>query len=190
MIIWLVLSIGDGARVGQSDTGQARCLQILCCLQARLQAVAANRAMGAFGRAGGGVGFPQGLLLWENRMKRSVVVLTVILMLPLAAWPRHAAAQAAAAPSLNATQTAGRALFAQHCVVCHVKTLVTAVRTYGPALSKDTLAGQEDALREFIGSGTPNMPGFKYSLAPEEIGEIVAYLKTLPAPAPAAPAPR
>src|SRR5437016_2269072 len=122
-------------------------------------------------------------------MKRSVMLLTFILMCPLAAWPQRASAQAAA-PPLNATQNAGRALFAQHCVVCHVKTLVTAVRTYGPGLSKDTLAGQEAALREFIGNGTPNMPGFKYSLAPEEIGEVIAYLKTLPAPAPAAPAAR
>jgi mono/diheme cytochrome c family protein len=123
-------------------------------------------------------------------MKRSVAVLAIGVTLALAAWPRQASAQTAAAPSLDATQTAGRALFAQHCVVCHVKTLVTAVRTYGPALSKDTLSGQEDALRFFISEGTPSMPGFKYSLAPEEIGEIVAYLKTLPATAPAAPAPR
>ena len=37
-------------------------------------------------------------------------------------------------------------------------------------------------------NGTPNMPGFKYSLAPQEIDAVVAYLKTLPVPAPAAPA--
>jgi|SRR5690242_5931700 mono/diheme cytochrome c family protein len=123
-------------------------------------------------------------------MRRSIAVLAIGATFALAAWPRQAATQPAAAAALSVTQSAGRALFAQHCVVCHVKTLVTAVRTYGPALSKDTLAGQEDALREFISSGTPNMPGFKYSLAPEEIGQIIAYLKTLPAPAPAAPAPR
>jgi mono/diheme cytochrome c family protein len=123
-------------------------------------------------------------------MKRSVVAL----MFLLAAWPGPAAAQTAVAPpALDATQLAGRNLFAQHCVVCHVKTLITAVRTYGPALSKQSLGGQDDVLRELISNGTPNMPGFKYSFEPGEIGAIIAYLKTLPTPAPAAstsPAPR
>jgi mono/diheme cytochrome c family protein len=119
-------------------------------------------------------------------MQRSAVALLLL----LAACPHGAAAQALADPSLNATQLAGRNLFAQHCVVCHVKTLVTAVRTYGPALSKESLGGQDDVMRELIGNGTPNMPGFKYSLEPGEIGAIIAYLKTLPPPAAAAtPAP-
>lgn len=113
---------------------------------------------------------------------------SIAIVLMLVASPLAAAAQSPADPSLTSEQLAGRNLFAQHCVVCHVKTLVTAVRTYGPALSRNSLGGQEDVMREFIGSGTSNMPGFKYSLAPGEIGEIVAYLKTLPAEPPAAPA--
>jgi mono/diheme cytochrome c family protein len=118
-------------------------------------------------------------------MKRSVLAL----MLVATAWPFAAAAQTAVAPpTLTATQLAGRNLFAQHCVVCHVKTLITAVRTYGPALSKESLGGQDDVMRELIGNGTPNMPGFKYSLEPGEIGSIIAYLKTLPTQPPAAPA--
>lgn len=119
----------------------------------------------------------------EPRMKSIAVVLMLL------AWSRIAAAQAPAAdPSLAPDELAGRNLFTQHCVVCHVKTLVTAVRTYGPALSKNSLGGQADVMREFIGNGTPNMPGFKYSLAPAEIGAIVAYIKTLPTAPPAAPA--
>jgi mono/diheme cytochrome c family protein len=121
-------------------------------------------------------------------MKRSVVALMLLLGLQLAVWPCPGAAQTAAAePVLDATQLAGRNLFTQHCVVCHVKTLITAVHTYGPALSKQSLGGLDDVLREFIGNGTSNMPGFKYSLEPGEISSIVAYLKTLPAPPPAAP---
>jgi mono/diheme cytochrome c family protein len=123
-------------------------------------------------------------------MKRSIAVL----MFVAAVWPLPAAAQTAVADqALAATQVAGRNLFTQHCVVCHVKTLITAVRTYGPALSKESLGGQDDVLRELIGNGTPNMPGFKYSLEPGEIGSIIAYLKTLPTQLPAAaanPAPR
>ena len=63
---------------------------------------------------------------------------------------------------------------------------MTAVRTYGPSLSKESLGGQDDVMRELIGNGTPNMPGFKYSLEPGEIGSVIAYLKTLPTPPPAA----
>ena len=102
-----------------------------------------------------------------------------------------AAAQSAASPVLGANAMAGRNLFAQHCVVCHVKTLITAARTFGPPLSRESLGGQEEVMRAFISEGDSNMPGFKLSLQPEEIGSIVAYLKTLPAPAAAPnPAPR
>jgi len=43
-------------------------------------------------------------------------------------------------------------------------------------------------MREFISNGTPNMPGFKYHFRPDQIDAIVAYVKTLPAPATSAPA--
>jgi mono/diheme cytochrome c family protein len=118
-------------------------------------------------------------------MKRSIVALLSLLV--VAALSPAAAQSAAADQVLDPTQLAGRNLFTQHCVVCHVKTLITAVRTYGPALSKQSLGGQDDVMRELIGNGTPNMPGFKYSLEPGEIGAIIAYLKTLPPQPPAAP---
>jgi mono/diheme cytochrome c family protein len=116
-------------------------------------------------------------------MERRVAALFLLF-----AAANSAIAQTAGAP-LDATQTAGRNLFAQHCVVCHVKTLVTAVRTYGPSLSKETLGGLDEVMVAFIGTGTSNMPGFRYSLEPGEIAAIVAYLKTLPAPPAAAPNP-
>jgi mono/diheme cytochrome c family protein len=123
-------------------------------------------------------------------MERSVAAL----MLLVGAFACPAAAQTAGgSPSLDATQLAGRNLFTQHCVVCHVKTLITAVRTYGPPLSQQSLGGLDEVLLAFISTGTSNMPGFKYSLEPGEIASIVAYLKTLPAPpsaAPPNPAPR
>lgn len=108
----------------------------------------------------------------------------------LAAWPHAAAAQPLAPdPSLTPRQLAGRNLFAQHCQVCHLRTLITSTRSYGPPLSKQSLGGIDDVLAAFIGTGDSNMPGFKLSLAPDEIGAIVAYIKTLPVPPAAAPAP-
>jgi mono/diheme cytochrome c family protein len=90
--------------------------------------------------------------------------------------------------SLNDTQRLGRALFAQSCGVCHTNVQRTSAR-YGPALSKDSLGGQDDVMRDVIGNGTPRMPGFKYHFERGEIDAIVAYLKTVPAPQPAAPQP-
>lgn len=111
-------------------------------------------------------------------MTRSVFVCVSL----LAAATSGAAAQGAAPTALDARATAGRNLFTQHCVVCHVKTLITATRSYGPPLSRESLGGQEEVLRAFIGEGDSIMPGFKLSLQPDEIGSIVAYIKTLPAP--------
>ncbi len=51
----------------------------------------------------------------------------------------------------------------------------------------NTLGGKADIIRETIANGTPRMPGFKYDLKPAEIDAVVAYIKTIPAPA-AAPA--
>ena len=120
----------------------------------------------------------------------SVILTTALFM--LAAAP-HIASNGAIAQQteqpLNDKQTTGRNLFAQSCVVCHVKVQLTNVGHYGPVLSGMSLGGQEDLMREFISSGTPNMPGFKYHFRPEQIDAIVAYVKTLPVPAPAAPAP-
>ena len=89
--------------------------------------------------------------------------------------------------SLNDTQRQGRALFAQSCGVCHTNVQRTSTR-YGPALSKDSLGGQDDVMRDVISNGTPRMPGFKYHFEPAQIEAIVAYLRTIPPPPAAAPA--
>ena len=93
-----------------------------------------------------------------------------------------ASAQQAGAPALDEQQTLGRRLLNQHCAICHLKPQLGA-GTYGPALSKETLGGQEAVLREVIGNGLPRMPGFKHEFRAEQIGAIIAYLKTVPAPA-------
>jgi mono/diheme cytochrome c family protein len=121
-----------------------------------------------------------------NRSAWNVALTTALFMLAVA--PQGVFAQQAE-QSLNDKQSTGRTLFAQSCVVCHVKVQLTNVGHYGPVLSGMSLGGQEDLMREFISNGTPNMPGFKYHFRPEQIDAIVAYLKTLPMPAPAAPAP-
>ena len=86
-------------------------------------------------------------------------------------------------PTLSGKELLGRTLFNQSCVVCHMHMQITNAGHFGPPLSRDSLGGQEDIMREVISNGTPNMPGFKYHFEPREIEAIVAYLKTRPGPA-------
>ena len=110
-------------------------------------------------------------------MKRTAAIPLLLLMLSLLTWPIGAAAQSA----LNDKELLGMRLFNQSCRVCHTKPLLTAGQ-YGPVLSKNSLGGEDGALREFIANGTPRMPGFKLHFLPAQIDAIVAYLKTVPAP--------
>ena len=111
-------------------------------------------------------------------MKRSAwLVVAVLTMLPQAA----AAQQTAASTALTDTQRLGMRLFNQSCRDCHTKPQLT-IPLYGPALSRQSLGGQDDVMREVISNGTPRMPGFKHHFERAEIDAIVAYLKTVPAP--------
>lgn len=114
---------------------------------------------------------------------------TLILLL-LAGWSQAVSAQqAGSAAKLSRTQIEGRLLYNQHCGVCHTKPTILSPY-YGPALSKDVVgAGNDDAIRQFIGEGTERMPGFSHSLTPPQIDAIVQFLKTVPAPAAEAPRP-
>jgi mono/diheme cytochrome c family protein len=89
------------------------------------------------------------------------------------------APSAAADDGLTEAQQLGRQLFGQSCAVCHLKPQLTSA-TYGPPLSKASLGGQDDVMREVIANGTPRMPGFKYHFEPAQIDAIVQYLKTVP----------
>src|SRR3954471_4978240 len=83
-------------------------------------------------------------------------------------------------PAPDDTQALGQRLFVQSCGVCHTSVQRGAPR-YGPALSQDSMGGQEDVMREVISNGTPRMPGFKHHFERGEIDAVVAYLKTVPA---------
>ena len=107
----------------------------------------------------------------------------------LTALSQGAFAQAQGGAALDDTQKLGQRLFYQACVVCHTKPQITSGQ-YGPVLSKNTLNGEPDALRAFIREGTARMPGFKFQFEPAQIDAVVAYLKTVPAPAAGAPTAR
>ena len=94
-----------------------------------------------------------------------------------------AASAAKAQPGdLDETQRLGRQVFAQSCGICHLQPSL-GVKTYGPMLNKASTAGNDEVMRAFIVNGSERMPAFKYTLKPAEIDAIVAYLRTVPAPA-------
>jgi mono/diheme cytochrome c family protein len=112
-------------------------------------------------------------------MKRSALLFLCV----LAVYPHYTSAQQAG-DGLNEQQRLGRQILAQSCGVCHLPPARNA-KTYGPPLSKAAGGSDDAVVREYILDGTPRMPAFKYFLRPAEIDAIIAYLKTVPLPAPA-----
>ena len=111
-------------------------------------------------------------------MKHGVSTLLLVLA---AATPAARAQQSA----LNETQLLGRQVFAQSCGICHLQPSL-GVKTFGPLLDKATAVGNDEVMRAFIANGTDRMPAFKYYLKPAEIDAIIAYVRTVPVPAPSA----
>src|SRR5947208_12904192 len=95
----------------------------------------------------------------------------------LAVWPSSVFAQQTANSQLDDKQLLGMRLFNQSCRVCHTKPQLTSP-LYGPSLSRQSLGGDEDVMREVIGNGTPRMPGLKHHFEPDQIAAMAAYLKT------------
>lgn len=92
------------------------------------------------------------------------------------------AQQANPSTTLTGTQKEGRRIFQQSCAVCHTPPTVVAKR-YGPALYKEIVEDNEDAIRDAILEGREAlMPGFKYGLTRPEIDAIIEYLKTVKRP--------
>src|SRR5215470_19964299 len=88
-------------------------------------------------------------------------------------------AQGAPDAAFNDAQREGLRLFSQSCGVCHAQ-IQQRTKQYGPALSRETLGGDEEAMRDYIGAGTPRMPGFRFNFEPAQINAIVQYIKTIP----------
>ncbi len=118
-------------------------------------------------------------------MKRTLPVLLLCLAFALFV-PRPGNAQKAS-DNLTDQQRMGRQVLAQSCAVCHLPSGPGA-KTWGPALNKSTLPDDDEVIRQNILDGNSRMPGFKYFLQSNQVDAIIAYLRTVPAPARTAPA--
>ena len=113
--------------------------------------------------------------------------LFALLFLVAGGTPAALAQPFPAGATLSPTQKLGRALFAQHCMVCHVSTQLTSPGHYGPSLSGQMFGGNADIVVAFVTNGTEKMPSFKYVFDAQQIRAIADYVAILPAPAPSAP---
>jgi mono/diheme cytochrome c family protein len=90
---------------------------------------------------------------------------------------------------LTDQQARGAALFFQRCSLCHLSKFgaggskYCCVSALGPNLGgrfRNIAPEQENAYRDIILNGGPTyMPAWKYGLTPDEVDDIIAYLKTL-----------
>ncbi len=103
------------------------------------------------------------------------------------AWarsPRHAQASPAAAPAPDPAR--GKQLFQHNCAICHFS--ASTARKIGPGLKGLSARGRyqigggkvDDAsLTRWIERGDTKMEGFDGRLKPNELRDLIAYLKTL-----------
>ena len=74
----------------------------------------------------------------------------------------------------------GRSLWLQRCAYCHDGVGQPTYNTMGPWLGAETVdTFGETAFRIVTENGTERMPGFRYTLRPEQIGQIIDFLKTV-----------
>ena len=88
--------------------------------------------------------------------------------------------QLLATPALSDDALKGRALWLQRCAFCHDGVGQPTYKTMGPWLDAEIIKSLgENVLRTIIATGTPQMPGFRYGLQPQQVDELIAFLKTV-----------
>ena len=84
-------------------------------------------------------------------------------------------------PALSEDALAGWKLFVQRCAICHDPLGQPSFpASLGPVLNEASVRelGAE-TVREIIMVGSVRMPGWQYTLSPEQIGQVIAYLNTV-----------
>ena len=87
--------------------------------------------------------------------------------------------------SENAAADRGRAVYKRSCAICHFE--ASTAKKVGPGMKgiykRGTYADgkpvDDASMRAWIEKGGKDMPGFKDSLKPEQVSDLIVYLKTL-----------
>jgi mono/diheme cytochrome c family protein len=78
------------------------------------------------------------------------------------------------------SSTRGGSVFRKSCSVCH--SIRAGETKVGPSLYGVLRQGSghsEQTVRQIVAAGTANMPGFQQKLEPEQMDDLIEYLKTL-----------
>lgn len=74
----------------------------------------------------------------------------------------------------------GQVLWVQRCALCHDGVGQPSYQTVGPWLDADTVKAIGDpAMRAIIAAGGAAMPSFRYDLTAQQVGDLLAFLKTV-----------
>jgi len=85
-----------------------------------------------------------------------------------------------AKPQLSEDALKGRAQWVQRCAYCHDGVGTPTYKTLGPWLDRETVRPEREAsVRQFIATGSARMPGFRYTLQPEQVDQLLAFLKSV-----------
>lgn len=126
----------------------------------------------AWAQLAGGAGAP-GATVSTSAAAPGTVALTVV------SRP-YDVAQLLRRPKLSADAQKGQALWLQRCAYCHDGVGQPTYRTMGPWLDADTvqLLGPV-ALRAIVDAGTERMPGFRYALQPQQVDQVIEFLRSV-----------
>jgi cytochrome c len=129
----------------------------------------------------------------KNKLPKFVPSIATLLMALTGAALIFAAPQKSPTPAqksgaavINPTAIAnGPKIYAKQCEICHYAT--SKAKKIGPGLANVYPSGKfsngkkvdDAAMRVWIESGGKDMPGFKETLKPSEIRDLIAYLRTL-----------
>jgi cytochrome c len=116
-----------------------------------------------------------------------VIVCITGFLLPMKSTSAQALKKHSASASILSSGAAGsgKELFREHCASCHFPE--TTAQKIGPGLKglyrrltfSDGKKVTDAGLAKWIEDGGKDMPGFKESLKPEQIRELISYIKTL-----------
>jgi cytochrome c len=122
-----------------------------------------------------------------NRLVRNGLLLAAIGVLAFAGTLLAQTAAKKATPAANAEAVKrGKALFQEKCALCHYDT--SDQKKIGPGLKGLSKRGTfsingnkitDDSLKAWIENGDQLMPPFKDVLEPDQIKDVIAYVKTL-----------
>lgn len=107
-----------------------------------------------------------------------LIVLTVF-------WAGRAAAAGQAKDSEAVDAVKGKQVYEQKCEICHYS--ASTEKKIGPGLAgllrrerfRNGMKADDENLRRVIERGGKDMPGYRNSLKPAEIKNLIAYVKTL-----------